>query len=226
MNDIVYFISKNWVNLSLVIVGSFAMIIYKLQERKKIIEAASLVIIQIDELMERLIEIPTYIVNGLLNDTAFYESLILMEQNYWNEYKHLFVRKMDKESYNAINKFYDYVSEIQEQQELVKQMQKNYFIIVQNALINIESHFVICELMSTYNDNMAQFNFSCSYQTSEQYRQAKKHLEAMFNQQCFSRYTPEQIRMSLEKVLKQCSMVTIIGTSGYNLLKKISKRKF
>ena len=226
MGDIFDFLSKNWVNLSLVIVGSFAMIIYKLQERKKIIEAASLIITQIDELMERLIEIPTYIVNGLLNDTAFYESLILMEQNYWNEYKHLFVRKMDKESYNAINKFYDYVSEIQEQQELVKQMQKNYFIIVQNALINIESHFVICELMSTYNDNMAQFNFSCSYQTSEQYRQAKKHLEAMFNQQCFSRYTPEQIRMSLEKVLKQCSMVTIIGTSGYNLLKKISKRKF
>ena len=125
MGDIFDFLSKNWVNLSLVIVGSFAMIIYKLQERKKIIEAASLIIIQIDELMERLIEIPTYIVNGLLNDTAFYESLILMEQNYWNEYKHLFVRKMDKESYNAINKFYDYVSEIQEQQELVKQMQKN-----------------------------------------------------------------------------------------------------
>ncbi len=29
------FLAKNWVNLGLVIVGSFAMIIYGLQERKR-----------------------------------------------------------------------------------------------------------------------------------------------------------------------------------------------
>lgn len=43
------FFVKNLVNLGLVIVGSFAMIVYKLQERKKRIEAASLIVLQIDE---------------------------------------------------------------------------------------------------------------------------------------------------------------------------------
>ncbi len=67
------FIGNNWANVLLIIVGSFALATYILQERKKKIDAASLIVLQIDELQERLKEIFTYIVDGKLNETAFYE---------------------------------------------------------------------------------------------------------------------------------------------------------
>lgn len=73
----VKFISENWANILLIIVGSFALATYILQERKKKIDAASLIVLQIDEFQERLREISTFIVDGQLNETAFYESLPL-----------------------------------------------------------------------------------------------------------------------------------------------------
>lgn len=119
------FIKDNWANILLIIVGSFALATYILQERKKKIDAASLIVLQIDEFQERLREISTFIVDGQLNETAFYESLPLMDTDYWNKYKHYFVRKMDATSYTALNQLYEYVSEIQEQQMLMKAFQKN-----------------------------------------------------------------------------------------------------
>lgn len=74
----VKFISENWANILLIIVGSFALATYILQERKKKIDAASLIVLQIDEFQERLREISTFIVDGQLNETAFYESLPLI----------------------------------------------------------------------------------------------------------------------------------------------------
>lgn len=54
------FIAKNWVNMCLVLVGSFALVIYILQERRKKIDAASLIVLQIDEIREKLRKISTY----------------------------------------------------------------------------------------------------------------------------------------------------------------------
>lgn len=101
-------------NIFLVVVGCGVFVVYYLQERRKKIEAACLIISQIDELQNRILEISNYIVNGVLNSTAFYESLPLITNNYWDKYKHLFVRKMEQNSYSVLNKFYNYVSEIQE----------------------------------------------------------------------------------------------------------------
>lgn len=46
------------------------------------------------------------------------------------------------------------------------------------------------------------------------------------NQNALTPYTPVQIRISLEKMLKKHSMLEISGTDGYQMLKKTSKRKF
>ena len=124
------FIVKNWVNMCLVIVGAFALVIYILQERRKKIDAASLIVLQIDEVQEKLREISTFIVEGKLNDTAFYESLSLMEENYWSKYKHYFVRDIDSTSYGSLNQFYNYVAGVQEQQLLMKALQKNNFYLI------------------------------------------------------------------------------------------------
>lgn len=252
------FIRNNWTNILLIIVGSFALATYILQERKKKIDAASLIVLQIDEFQKRLREISTFIVDGQLNATAFYESLPLMDTDYWNKYKHYFVRKMDATSYTALNQLYEYVSEIQEQQMLMKSFQKSSFQITQNVLANIESQFIVSD-----------FNNACSGVTAQDitsvignmipqgiseedrntlntmgqqmeaqnpnfdmnrfwslYNQQRNWIKTIINQDALTPYTPVQIRISLEKMLKKYSMLEISGTDGYQMLKRTSKRKF
>jgi len=43
---------------------------------------------------------------------------------------------MDNKSYNNLNKFYQYILYIQEQQDLLRNLQKNYFFVKQNAISN------------------------------------------------------------------------------------------
>ena len=230
------FLKDNWANILLIIVGSFALAIYILQERKKKIDAASLIVLQIDEFQERLREISSFIVEGQLNETAFYESLPLMDTDYWNKYKHYFVRKMDATSYTALNQLYEYVSEIQEQQMLMKGFQKNFFQITQNVLANIESQFIVtdinnvCTEVTAQNitsaiENIQNLNFDMNRFWSL-YNQQRNWIRAIINQGALTSYVPVQIRISLEKMLKKYSMLEIIGTDGYQMLKKTSKQKF
>ena len=125
MNGIIEFVTKNWLGISnflIIIVGLSAVWIYKAQEKSKIQDAASLIVLQIDELQIRMQEIQSYITEQGLNFSAFYESLLLIDTNYWSKYKHLFVRKMDNKSYNNLNKFYQYILCIQEQQDLLRNL--------------------------------------------------------------------------------------------------------
>lgn len=252
------FFTENWVNVSLIIVGSFALATYILQERKKKIDAASLIVLQIDEFQERLREISTYIVEGQLNETAFYESLPLMDTDYWNKYKHYFVRKMDATSYTALNQLYEYVSEVQEQQMLMKTLQKNSFYVTQNVLASVESQFIIADFnnactgitapnivsamgnmipQSVPEEDRATLNAMVQQMVAQNpnfdinqfwglYQQQKGRLESVINQKALTSYTPVQIRISLEKMLKKYSMLEITGTEGYQMLKRTSKRKF
>lgn len=139
----IYFFKDNWVNLGLILVGLSAVWIYKVQEKGKLRDAACIVVLQINELQKRVQEIQSYITNQGLNLTAFYESLPLIDVNHWNNYKHLFIRKIDNKSYESINKFYQYVTSIQEQQELIRNLQKNYFFVKQNAICNVEISYII-----------------------------------------------------------------------------------
>lgn len=212
------FIAKNWVNISLVIVGTFALVIYKLQERRKKIDAASLIILQIDDLQERLREISGYIVNGQLNSGAFYESLPLMEKNYWHEYKHYFVQKLDATSYNLLNQFYNYTSAVQEQQILLKELQKNSLQMTHSLFINIESQFIANGIIKTQIFDANTF--------WNEYNNQKHALESIINQNALTVYTPAQIAISIENMLKKYSMLTIVGSDGYRLLKKWSIKRF
>lgn len=254
----VEFIKDNWANILLIIVGSFALATYILQERKRKIDAASLIVLQIDEFQERVREISTFIVDGQLNETAFYESLPLMDTDYWNKYKHFFVRKMDANSYAALNQLYEYVSEIQEQQMLMKSFQKDSFQITQNVLANIEAQFIVTDINNVCTGVMPQdiaaaMENMVSQNVSEKdrntlnamvqqmvaqnpnfemerfwslYNQQKIWIQSIINQNALTHYTPVQIRISLEKMLKKYSMLEISGTDGYQMLKKISSKKF
>lgn len=224
------FIAKNWVNMCLVLVGSFALVIYILQERRKKIDAASLIVLQIDEVQEKLREISTYIVDGKLNETAFYESLPIIEENYWSKYKHYFVKKMDAMSYGSMNQLYDYVLGIQEQQQLMKILQKNGFVLVQSILANLEAQLINFGLNNSYGSiPMAQIWQNPSFDLNQflnMYWQQDEKIKAIINKGVLTPYIPVQIKISLEKILKEYSMLEIVGTEGYQMLKKFSKKKF
>ncbi len=85
MENIIGFVSRNWINISnflIILVGLSAVWIYKAQEKAKIQDAASLIVLQIDELQIRMQEIQSYITEQGLNFSAFYEALLLIDTNY------------------------------------------------------------------------------------------------------------------------------------------------
>ena len=90
-------------DILLILVGFVALVVYFLQERRKASESASLIVMQVEELKKQIQKINSYIVNGKLNSSAFYESQPLFQKNYWNEYKHYFVRKIDSGSFGIVH---------------------------------------------------------------------------------------------------------------------------
>lgn len=58
------------------------------------------------------------------------------------------------------------------------------------------------------------------------YLQQREKLKNIIDKDALTMYTPIQIRISLEKILKAYSMLEITGTDGYQILKKTSKKKF
>ena len=74
--NIANFISENWIDILLVIVGASAFIIYWVQERRKISEAASLIVLQVEELQTSIAEVGSYISEGKLKALGTAEELI------------------------------------------------------------------------------------------------------------------------------------------------------
>ncbi len=226
--EFIEFLKLNWVNLGLILVGFSAVWIYKAQEKGKLRDAACIIILQINEIQKRVQEIQSYITNQGLNLTAFYESLPLIDVNHWNNYKHLFIRKIDNKSYDTINKFYQYVISIQEQQELIRSLQKNDFFVRQNAILNSEVSFIVETLKevnsSCVSSNQLQNNSSFDIDTFWNIYQNKRNkFKSIINGNSLTSYTPEQISLTLQALLKQYVLLEIVGSEGYRKLCKIAK---
>lgn len=220
-------LKNNWQSLGLIAVGSLAFIVYILQGEAKKIEAASLIILQIEDLQDRLREISTYIVDRKLDFVAFYEALPLMKEDYWNKYKHYFVRKMSARDFSNINKLYDYVSIIQEQQELLQNLQKNDFFVRQNLVMNSEMQVITAKLQNKIAPpDLMNVDEQVLKQVIPSCMQYRGNLEKVINSSPFTTYVPEQIAQSLQKFLREYSMLSVTGTEGYKMLEKQAKRRF
>lgn len=219
IKDIFMFI-KDWSELGLIFVGSFALVVYWLQERRKKTEAASLIISQITELQNRLHEIVIFTSAKTMNSVSFYESLILLENNYWNQYKHYFIKDMDTTSYHQIDTFYKYVSEINQQQLIIKDLQKDTFYRIRNIVGNLEEKCLYDEIRTS---NMEYDSLKILRHYQEQ-KEVIKYI--MDNMDTNATYIPQQTLISLEKVLKQYALLEVAGTDGYRKLKKIAGRNF
>lgn len=245
-------IAAHWSDLLLFAVGFVALLIYHLQNRSKTKEAAALVVLQIDDLESRIREMAGYISGDQLNSVAYYESLPLMEENYWHKYKHLFVRSIDSSSFTRIDRYYDYAIELRDQQMLLKQIQKDGFAATQTSLANLETMCIASCVAAAYrSDDIHQMTSyalsalsSCdpagglselvqrltadSDQFDEKkfwqlYRDVQSKMTAAVNGNALTEYIPQQIRLSIENALSGCSHLEVVGTSGYVKLKKLAK---
>lgn len=136
------FIAKNWIDILLIVVGASAFVTYWLQERRKVSEAASLIVLQVEDLQNRIAEIRAYIVEDKLNESAFYESQTLFKTDYWDKHKHYFIKTMDTFSFKTFDDFYKCASDILEQQQLMKNLQKNSFYLTQQMLMQSETQYI------------------------------------------------------------------------------------
>lgn len=125
-------------NIALVAIGVLAMYSYRLQARDQDSDSASLIILQIKELQERIRKISESFSDGIPDIVALYEQLPIMAENYWEKYKHRFVREIDADSFAAIDLLFQYASEIQEQQIYLKSVLHEGLSTRRSALEHLE----------------------------------------------------------------------------------------
>lgn len=175
------FLIENWKEFITAIVGLVALVVYWLQELGKKSDAASLITMQVDDLKNRIAEIQSYIVEGTLNDGAFYESQILFKTDYWNQYKHYFIKSMDSQSFNTFEKFYSCASAILEQQELMKNLQKNFFFVTQQVVVNLESQYIMYDLNNCRNNTVDVTNLMSGMEKTLPKELTSEQNEAIMN---------------------------------------------
>lgn len=140
-------------NFLLVIAGFSAVCIYLFQKHDEKKSAATLVVMQIDSLKNKLPEITELISNNKINETGIYETLDILDDNQWNKYKHLFVGNIDMTSLKIIDDFYYATSLIREQLVLAKKLQQQSFFNNQQMLANNFNYFLIQGLEKKYSNN-------------------------------------------------------------------------
>lgn len=228
------FISSNFSlikDILLILTGFSAMALYVYQERKKVSEAASLITTQIEELHSRLKEISSYIDGQNIDSASFYSSQPIFRTNYWEQYKHYFIREIDPFSFNTIEEFYKCASQALEQQEFMKGLQKSGFLNLQQALVGMESQ-VLLQLINKriifnqeFDKNPHTTMQVVDEQISKDYIFIKDTILRRFNNDKIDTYIPMQITVTLEKITQDYNSSPVLSCTGFVRMKEISKRQ-
>ena len=249
MESNIYEIIRIIIDALLVFGGFGAFIVYWWQKRNEKSDAASLVVLQIEDLTYKLLEVNDMIVDGMINETSFYETLDIINDNQWEKYKHLFVNKIDSFSYKIINSFYEYTLSIKEQLSLAKRLQQNQYFNIQgmldsncNAILmdNLNKSMINLKDLteniptSNNNDEMTKSLISNNITSEEDINYSKIYQRCNATKDIFKKiincdpyilYIPKQIAVTLTKQLTKVNSLDVIGCEGYKKLKKIAKIK-
>lgn len=133
------------------IVGCVALVVYFLQKRDKVREAATLVLSQIDGIHKDVVSLGHSTSDNAIDLKTVYESLPIIGRNHWDEYKHLLVKYLDRGSYEAIDSFYRYAQVINDQQVFAKFLMQNYLTNVQFFTLSMESSALAIDIKSAQN---------------------------------------------------------------------------
>lgn len=123
-----------WSDLLLILVGASALVIYILQRRNQIKSAATLLKSQIDTIEAIVKEFKN---KEILTYDEIYKSKIILSKNYWEESKHLLVKKLGVDGVNLLEEFYHQAEQIEKSRaaichELVSAWEHKDLIIQEN----------------------------------------------------------------------------------------------
>lgn len=217
MDENTYYLISTIISGLIAIGGFSAFLIYFAQRKNKRKEEATLIVNQIDEIRENIQIVSGFINDKQINLSATYEFLPFLNENYWEKYKHNFIAQIDKDSYTVFDRFYKYAIGIQEQLEILRNLQKNNFYVIQNLFGEMQSHLLLNEIEREGNNFMQGFDWN-------NYNFKKTKLITAINQNAFMDYTPLQITISLEKLIKSYTMLEVTSCEGYRKLKEISEK--
>ena len=148
MNELIQYILDNFLDILIALGGFTAIIIYILQRVQKKREAAALIVLQIEELKEKVSQIRDITLDNSINEKTFYETLDIITDNQWEKYKHLFVKKIDMYSFKQISSFYEYILKLREQLLFVKQLQHQQYFNIQ-SMLNYNCNSMITDLIKS-----------------------------------------------------------------------------
>lgn len=121
MMDMVLYVMgilKEWSDLLLIAVGLSAFGVYYWQKRDEKRSAATLIKGQIDLIEERIYALKS---DHQLGNISIYHSKAILQENLWEKYKHLFIKRLQKSDAELIQKFYDSAEQIESMQEVIFQ---------------------------------------------------------------------------------------------------------
>lgn len=210
MNVIESILLWTWANLfdiALVAVGASALIIYYLQKRNEYRAAATLIIGQIDSIEEQISELKH---KPQLNNDVMYYVKAIFEENMWEKYRHLFVKKLSAPEYQLIQSFFDNAGMLERVRSEIVDM-----ITTSWHEKSAASHHIIASILNE------KSQLGCSA-TKEQIDKIIARIE-MFKKdfsECDTSFTPNISIASLMVSLNNYYPVS--GTTAYQKLKNIS----
>lgn len=218
------------------IAGLSALGVYWLQKHARTKNAARMIVLQIQDVRDRMREM-TRLVNGSgIDEKAFYEALpIVPDDTAWDRYKHMFASKIDSDSYRSIEQFFSYAKQVQKQQSMVTDLQAAHLNAMNDVFADVEKNFMMSLIWGACNTpclpqgpfNWFQGPVSDSGVPAPYIGDISvkfKHLQQMFrdsfNASPFTVYTPLQTPESLDRLLRSCSMLEVKGPGYAYLCKK------
>ena len=104
------FLLENWLNILLVLVGLSAFGVYFAQKRDQRRSAATILKSQIDAIEESVSILRN---DHDLGNVSVYQLNVLINENMWDKYRHLFVKRMTRSETDTIQEFYNNAERIE-----------------------------------------------------------------------------------------------------------------
>ena len=202
------------INGLIAIAGFSAIIIYKAQKREKIKTAATLVKGQIDLIEERIGVLKN---DHQLGNIAVYHSKIILQENLWEKYKHLLVKKLQKSDAAIIQKFFDNAEQVEHARSDIIQTMTNAWqhkSSVEHQIIGdiIQTEISKCLPEACKEGQVGNYQFQINMNNIEAFRQVYRPLDIVF--------TPDIAISALVKHLNGFDMLS--GTTAYQTIQKWS----
>ena len=204
------FFQNNLIDILLILVGLSAFGVYFKQKRDEVRTAATLVKGQIDLIEERVGVLKN---DHQLGNIAVYHSKIIMQENLWEKYKHLLVKKLQKSDVAIIQKFFDNAEQVEHARSDIIQTMMNSWqhkSAVEHQIVGDIVQTEIDNCLSEVGERGQGMNFQVQIDMSkvDAFRRVYRPLDTVF--------TPDIAISALVKHLNSFDMLS--GTTAYQTI--------